>query len=441
MSVTNVYHRTRDRIYKMNFSASGETSCPFTAEADGEIYAVESNNVSSYTINGAPVSLPFLLTDGNSYTVSIIKTNVGQTADITFKSRRGTEKLTSQNVPFYRVFDKLYILSEDTGKVMVVDPSMLSESNYQGAGVYTNSPLLTTIQLPALNVAHTYSIIFYNEIDSIPYMYVVAPHRVRVWGTNNVHVYVCRINCNTDSVESLEGTADSLTDIGGLPYSIYDHIGMTNFSFDFVNNSIFYTGHNGWRYLNLNTYSGNRCLGSDSPRQFVGYYNPVDNRVKDYPSTVQIGDGRYILNESAASGVYDQEHNGYWRWNSYQNRFYCFDYKGNIVVQHLGNPLIPGGVGFHSKKGNYHFVLSINSNVLIFNVIDSISAYSSVIDNLVSSIFHMCYTSTDGRKFSAIENNGRLHTFLLDANDNLVQQYFDLPETASIITVNEHLRT
>src|SRR5690554_1516491 len=153
MSVTNVYHRTRDRIYKMNFSSVGETSWSFTAESDGEIYAVESNNVASYTINGASRTLPFAINAGNSYAIVITKTNAGQAADITLKSRRAVDKTTTQNVPNFNIGDGryLYALSKVSNKIYKLDVGLLVKSNYQGDGVWTIDPVVSEIDLPAIN--------------------------------------------------------------------------------------------------------------------------------------------------------------------------------------------------------------------------------------------------------------------------------------------------
>lgn len=178
MSVTNVYHRTRDRIYKMNFSASGETSWSFIAEADGEIYAVESNNVASYTINGASRTLPFSITDGNNYNVSIVKTNVSQAADITLKSRRAVEKTTTQYVPDYSANDGRYLLcllQDDT--IAKIDTELLKSTNWDDVNkVYTINPIVDSLALPlpvySEGSSHRFMQIVFNIADE--YFYIIG---------------------------------------------------------------------------------------------------------------------------------------------------------------------------------------------------------------------------------------------------------------------------
>src|SRR5690554_15519 len=177
MSVTNVYHKSRDRIYKMNFSSVGETSWSFTAESDGEIYAVESNNVASYTINGNPVTLPFSITAGD-YIVSIVKTNVSQAADITLKSRRAVEKTTTQYVPDYSANDGRYLLcllQDDT--IAKIDTELLKSTNWDDSNkVYTVNPIAASLALPlpiySEGSSHRFMQIVFNIADG--YFYIIG---------------------------------------------------------------------------------------------------------------------------------------------------------------------------------------------------------------------------------------------------------------------------
>ncbi len=211
MSVTNVYHKTRDRIYKMNFSASGETTWSFTAESDGEIYAVESNNVASYTINGGSVSLPFSLTSGNSYAVAVTKTNAEQVADITFRSRRVIEKITSQNVPDFGAFDGryLYVLN-DENTLFKYDSDLLNLSNYEGSGVWTQNPLVAQINLPIpSNYTIKWDHINFDDGDII------------VWGRNldasPSGARVCRVKPDDSVYDYYE---NNLNEITVAPFSL-----------------------------------------------------------------------------------------------------------------------------------------------------------------------------------------------------------------------------
>lgn len=178
MSVTNVYHKSRDLIYKMNFSASGETTWSFTSESDGEIYNVESTNIASFTINGNPVTLPFSITAGNNYNVSVVKINVSQAADITLKSRRAVEKTTTQYVPDYSANDGRYLfclLQDDT--IAKIDTELLKSTNWDDVNkVYTINPIVDSFALPLPiypeGSSHRFMQIVFNIADG--YFYIIG---------------------------------------------------------------------------------------------------------------------------------------------------------------------------------------------------------------------------------------------------------------------------
>lgn len=153
MSVTNVYHKSRYASFTLNFSATeNNLSWSFTAENDGEIYDVVLNNVASYTVAGAAITLPYSLTGADSYAVSIVKEANGLPASITIKTRRALSKSSVLSVPDFGEYDGryLYLLDSPNNIVIKVDTDLLSVSNYEGAGVWTTSPIISTINLPVL---------------------------------------------------------------------------------------------------------------------------------------------------------------------------------------------------------------------------------------------------------------------------------------------------
>lgn len=275
MSVRNVYHKTRDRVYKMNFSATGETSWSFIAEADGEVYAVDSNNVASYSINGASITLPFSLTAGSSYAVSITKITSGQVADITFKSRRETEKFTSQNVPDFGAYDGryLYVLFDSPNEVKKIDTDLLTSSNYLGSGSWTTDPVVATISLPTLPDSTLYKSITFVKNGGEGKMFIqgITP--------NSFNVYTSYIK-NDDIVYDMdEVTPGGYTQINSS--SLIYNPGI-NAVYDYINEIVYFptgigtNGFNGIAY-NLVTkerfqlgYEGfvSNVMGSTSIRQF-----------------------------------------------------------------------------------------------------------------------------------------------------------------------------
>lgn len=249
MSVTNVYHKSRDRIYKMNFSASGETTWAFTAESDGEIYDVESNNVASYTINGGAVTLPFSITAGNNYNVSIVKTNVSQAADITLKSRRAVEKTTTQYVPDYSANDGRYLfclLQDDT--IAKIDTELLKSANWDDSNkVYTVSPIVASLALPlpiySEGYSHRFMQIVFNIADG--YFYIIGgiggtttDYAVGRW----VKFVIGRLDLNLN-LTSLDGISNEYsyynTNSNNNVWSSYNGVGCFPGAFiNYINNEL-----------------------------------------------------------------------------------------------------------------------------------------------------------------------------------------------------------
>lgn len=97
--VVKIVHKSRPYEMTLKFAADGETSWIFNSDGDGEIYAIETSNITSYTINGSAVNLPFTLQNGKSYPFSVVKTNKNEVGKVTFKTRRGIEKKVTINVP------------------------------------------------------------------------------------------------------------------------------------------------------------------------------------------------------------------------------------------------------------------------------------------------------------------------------------------------------
>lgn len=219
----NVRYDARDINYKLLFQPAGETAWSFTAESDGEIYAVESNNVASYTINGRSVTLPFALNAGNSYAIVITKTNAGQAADITFKSRRVNEKTIIQNVPDFQSGNGRYwyVLHSLDNKVSVLDSDLIKPSNYLGSGNFITSPIIKTISLPPLPIDFYFRDLFFAKNGNI-YLLTANKYGFKIFG--------CKIMPD-NNVYDFDNNIDSVTEInvgangdGSTSLLIYDYV-------------------------------------------------------------------------------------------------------------------------------------------------------------------------------------------------------------------------
>lgn len=163
MSTQVVKHTSRGFDITINFAATeNNLSWSFTQEGDGEIYDIALTNVASYTIAGGAVALPYSVTNGTSYAVSIVKTTTGQTASITFKTRRATIKSNTVTVPDFgsHTGRYLYVLT-DIGTVEKHDMSVKQPANYTGSGTWDTSSLVATITLPTLPTNYSWYAVCY----------------------------------------------------------------------------------------------------------------------------------------------------------------------------------------------------------------------------------------------------------------------------------------
>jgi hypothetical protein len=227
MSTINVVHRSRTVEYTINFTASGETSFGFSAVGTGQFFDVVLNNVASYTINGAAVTLPFNVTSGTRYTIAITKTTAGQTASITLKQRKQDNQQITLNAPDFGQFTGryMYVLMNSGTEVRKIDTNLLVASNYQGAGVWTTNPVISTITLPTIPSGAVWTSLTFVKEGNVPRMIL---HTVDA-NTNQAHFCVIRLSddlvFNIDFTTQNSYTTHTLQTNGNTATSaIYDFI-------------------------------------------------------------------------------------------------------------------------------------------------------------------------------------------------------------------------
>lgn len=453
MSVKNIYHRTRDRIYKMNFSANGETSWSFTAEADGEIYSVESNNIDTYTVNGASITLPFSIEAGNTYSVSIIKTNTGEVADIVLKSRRSQEKITSQNVPDFQVGDGryLYALNEAKDKVYKLDTSLLIGSNYDGSGGFTSPPVVSTITLPTLPNSIEWGKMCYIITDGVGKILVVSYPDL----TDGAH-YAIKILSDDNVYDLSENNIDSYSTLSRQAYDPNSTI--TQLLYDYVNNNVFFTTYSTW-YINLNDnsiVSVDRTNRQQSSFFFSSntasiWFNPVleeFSRLSDFNFYDNLVQNKRVWGLTSDQCYYSKENNSYFHNTNNNSRDISeYDRRGNLIKRYkVGD--YPGTTSYRMVGSDYmKQLITISGNLAAITIIDYSDQSSGgqlestfnlrsiargvtdvAVSNYISSFFFVDYSSDDGTRI-------RLHTF--DKTGEL--SWFEFSENISQIVTNQLL--
>ena len=228
MSTQIVQHKSRDFDVVLNFPATENTlSWAFTAENDGEIYAVELVNVSSYQIAGSPVALPYTVSAGSSYSVTIVKQTNGQPASISFNTRRAVNKALSIRVPDFGQYSGRYLyVLKNNNVVEKYDTELLKPSNWVGGEGYVINPIVATITLPALPNSAVYTGIIFVKNSNEEKIFVVGGE------ANSFKWYASYIRLSDDAVYNLGfSTQNSYTQIfnSALIYNspkniIYDYV-------------------------------------------------------------------------------------------------------------------------------------------------------------------------------------------------------------------------
>lgn len=431
MSVTNVYHKSREASFTLNFSATeNNLSWAFTPENDGEIYDVVLNNVASYTVAGAAITLPYSLTGASSYGVSIVKTTNGQSASITFKTRRALNKSTNISVPDFgdNSINRMFILSRD-GYVFVVDKTKITTSNYQGGGTYYDNPIINTLTLPTLPdyIDWGWCNIFFDG----GYMYCIGMTNKRI-DIRNIHI--CRIHVNTMTITDLDNTINSTTILLDNESDI-NRTFLSRFgTFDFVNRKYFFNRNDSkGLLLDLNTrvisstVLAPTTFGSNisTGKFYIGYYDYVNDLI----ITRHVGsDG--ITSSRAINQIQDNylfhsntltvpKHSTYW------GRIQGFSQDGYLSFQ-IAFIDVGGAPTGMTGIGDLFFIHD-NTRVRI----QGFSQYSHInISNLHPSQSHMIMGlpfDENGTLFCTLSDVGRLHFFIYDQSLNTtIEQYLDL---------------
>jgi hypothetical protein len=424
MSVQNVYHRTRDRIFKMNFSADGETSWSFTSESDGEIYAVESNNIAGYTINEEPVTLPYTITAGSSYAVSVTKTTEGKTADITLKTRRAVKKTTTLNIPDFGDYPSngyLYVLLSNS--VKIYDTSLLTSSNYSASGTWNTAPVVSTINLPTLynEYAITWGAMVFDQGDMICFG-STYPNK----DTKNKYSHVtCRVKPNGQVFNYDETTENDVSFLFSHSSVLYEIRSVVN---DYV----------GGNYIVALTTYGNQAsflqkikktdlsiesmglfnvsyfpynLAYNPVKRFIPYVGDIDIETKSYKNLL-------FANNITGYSAYSNSLGRTIKANAnYYSRFYIYDEYGRVITSYRSSGDGPSGNGtpgivFMNQTNNICLSVSLNQSAFAITDFDTL-----VLNKSISSITE---TNVGGRYITSDERSKKFFFTMTSPHEDKV---------------------
>lgn len=443
MSVTNVYHKSREASFTLNFSATeNNLSWAFTAENDGEIYEVALTNIVSYTVAGSAITLPYALTGATSYAVSIIKTSNGQPASITLKTRRALNKSSNIIVPDFGQYDGRYTYAIHTNNTIeIFDSSLFTNTNYLGAGVFTTTPKIATIALPSLPADSLWTIAEFVIISNVAYFLVLG-------AKEDAHdMFACRVAVGSWLVTDMVGIAGGYTKIN--PTATYRHGLVHNCVYDYINNLLYITrvwGYNGAQHfvLNLSTLDfivnpGPVSASVELSSNINGvkhYFDPLLERILTWQTEFSFNPFKshyywYLSTSVLAKGFIYRKLDGYryrqyWQ-NSRLNYFDIVNQDGLIVASKSNNVVTVNRVRGMQLVEPYIFQYELNSvgkYIALFNLNTNIGALHEVTTELPEN--------TVGFMDACVsEYNNEVHLFLLTRENvsgtfsRLYRIYFD----------------
>lgn len=437
MSTQIVQHKSRDFDVVLNFPSTENTlSWSFTAENDGEIYAVDLVNVASYQIAGAPIALPYTVTAGTSYSVSIVKQTNGLPSTISFNTRRAVNKTVSISVPDLSdvaINNNYMLLANET--VLVLNNSNVNVSNYQGTGVWTDSIIRGTVALPdktSITNFH-WNIITHVKYNSLDYVMVIGFCTSR----NNDYPFVdvCLINPTSLNVTDLDGNANFSSQIiftdGSRVLSQSVNIGV---SFEnFINNFVIITSGNIFfkldiisrqisTFINTNNPS---TLGISTTLRVKGYYDPIgDSYAGRYGLFRQ--DEASHFSDDVSYNLYDFTTNTKYGFANYFGRIRFRDIKGNKIFT-LENSTL-GIVATHGCIKNRIVYLVRPTTVGFYEMDSPFRYFHTNLNNYDNTgILDVDYIDNSGDRFVSITNGGRLLFSFIDKSSlTITQAYYDI---------------
>ncbi len=461
MGTQLVRHASRIVTADMEFTANGETTWSFTAECSGNIFDdSEQDNIASYTIDGNTETLPFAVENGVSYSIAITKTTTSATAYLKLKMRREEDETKTYNVPDFGSYTGRYIyaLEDGTNNLLKFDSNLLVASNYEGSGVWTTTPLISTIVLPTLPTDYNWQSIGFVKTDDVAKIFVIGNK------TYDNTVYGCFVYVDDDAVWNLEeDTADTYTTMNSstTSYGI-----STCYFYDYINEVIYFrtdgqgTSGSIWNGYDLANkiyttlyYTTNVTTETAGAHLNKYYYNPILERL-----TTEITDIDFIndrsknkkLDSSNIGAIYNYE-SGY-SYNTVTNssRIDEINEYGARVNRYESGTTISNNHRMLLVKPDsgtdYILLLNNTTTVAIVQFQSANGVYESPLTDLATDQTtwiggDMCASNLNGIAI-AFGGNGdgtkRLYVFEPDFDgDTLTTRYLDLTNDLLALASNQ----
>lgn len=446
-----VVHSGKYIDYIFNFPASDTTlTWSFNAEGDGELFlnpltSGQTTNIASYTIAGEAPTYPKLLTNSNSYSIAIVKTTAGAAASITLRQRRATNKTITfapLDLSDLTVTSNYMLLTNvgTNGQVIITQNANIDPTNYVGAGVWTNSIIRGTVNLPDIATPYggTGSSVFswtfcvHCKLSGIDYVAVIG-HAT----ANNLNRgrAVCLINPTTLAVTNLDFVANSYTYINTAIGTGFDSNVQQQpqlYCENFISNKILSTFNSYIMEIDL----VNRTMRTEFPFTAVdvgisttkkdGYYNPIDNAYSGaYGQFNRLRGSTYSSKQNV--GCYDYLRNAKLGTATYWGRISGYSFSGLDIFK-LDNAFSSQVATIMKPKKDAIFLANNSYAGFILQNSPYTMNVTLMTDKTWASVQDASYANADGNKYIIITNTSRIVIVWINRGAGTIQQaYYDLP--------------
>lgn len=317
MNTVSIDHKSRVNKHKITWEANDATPWPLIAQDDGELFDDSTrDNIASYMIGGASVTLPYPINKGNGYAITPVKVNAFLSASITIKERRSIDKDFNTSVPVYTAYDGRYLyllLSNNT--IEKHDCALFSAGNYAGTGGWTTSPLVSTITLPTPPDGSSWGAICFVKNGGIPKIICIA----RINATTTTNCYACYLKLSDETVWDL-----SLTNQNGYTNitTFSAHTVIVNIIYDYASEHLYLIFNGSSRLqsrLDLNTNTLSSAYWMDLNTSYLyrqrNYYIPTSLNLSS-PGVLSLPSG---MSDAAILGYNYTQHSG-WAYHRASDR-------------------------------------------------------------------------------------------------------------------------
>jgi len=239
----NIVYLSKDAsFYDIQFDTDTTDVWAIFSKFTGKIADVELTNIDSYKIDGVTVGLPFIVELDTTYLIEVVKTNPSLSASIKFEVSQ-TAFTENIDLPDFSkdTGDWDYLLGDNTDMatnrtLLKLDTDLLKPTNSLGGGLWSASPINTTLTLPLLPANGFWRFVMH-----------LTHGKILVSGGNigSKEKYFCLVDEDTDIITDLDGTVNT--------YSSF-FTGSSNYLprsqfYDYLHNLFYYIDNS---YGNLN---------------------------------------------------------------------------------------------------------------------------------------------------------------------------------------------